>query len=65
MKLVANIFREYDIRGNAEEELTSETVRPSAWPTERSFRARGSGRSPWAEMSAFQRTGSKATSSKV
>ncbi|HOI81936.1 MAG: phosphomannomutase/phosphoglucomutase [Thermovirgaceae bacterium] len=27
MKLVANIFREYDIRGNAEEELTSETVR--------------------------------------
>ncbi len=27
MKLAANIFREYDIRGNAEEELTSETVR--------------------------------------
>jgi phosphomannomutase/phosphoglucomutase len=27
MKLAANIFREYDIRGNAEEELTTETVR--------------------------------------
>lgn len=27
MKLAANIFREYDIRGNADEELTSETVR--------------------------------------
>lgn len=27
MKIPANIFREYDIRGNAEEELTSETVR--------------------------------------
>ena len=27
MEVPANIFREYDIRGNAEEELTSETVR--------------------------------------
>ena len=27
MKIPANIFREYDIRGNAEHDLTDETVR--------------------------------------